>query len=206
MKYTLDFSLLPELDYAGILTTLNEDIEAMFLKIGVLQETLNRAKGALMLFSKAFHANGEAWKDEAYIRAGLNEFYSIEQALIREHKLAKLPGPPLEINISSNPLLHLMRLMRNLDVHTESAPLINYDTTVTIHFNDPPKEWTYTTVIIKDLTIDRLCQKRGVKKNYEIDQLDKVVQWFLENQKNFGVSQVFRKGTEAYCLEFLSRY
>jgi len=206
MKYSLDFSLLPELNSTGILTTLDADIEAMFVRIGVFPETLNRARGALMLFSKTFGAHDESWRDEAYIRAGLNEFYSIEQVLKREHKIANLPGSSLEIYNSLNPLLHLMRLMRHLDVHTESFPVIGYDTKVTVHFNDPPQEWTYRTAIIKDLSADRLRKIRDVKQKYDDAKLDRVVEWFLEKQKVFGVCEVFMKGTEAYCLQLISRY
>lgn len=204
MKHKLDFNLLPKMDYAGILTTLDPEIEKKFNTIGKLPETLNRARGALMLFYGA-KGHSESWRDEAYIRAGLNEFYSINESLKHEHKTAGLPGNALEIYHTSNPLLHLMLLMRHVNVHIQSSPATRYETTVIAHI-DEPKEYTFTIAVIKNISIDQLLLKREVKKNYDIDQLNNAIDWLKKNQKVFGVREVFKKGTEVYCWELLSKY
>lgn len=125
MAHTLDLTLLPEMDSSGILTTLDPKIEERFNSIGKLPETLNRARGSLMLFYQA-KGHNESWRDEAYIRSGLNEFYSINESLKHEHKIAGLPGNALQIQHSSNPLLHLMLLMRHVNVHTQLCPATRY--------------------------------------------------------------------------------
>jgi len=204
MAHTLDLNLMPGMDSSGILTTLDHKIEERFNTIGKLPETLNRARGSLMLFYQA-KGHSESWRDEAYIRSGLNEFYSINESLKYEHKIAGFPGNALQIQHSSNPLLHLMLLMRHVNVHTQLCPATRYETTVIVNI-DEPKECTLTVAIIKDISIDQLLVKREVEKNYDISQLNEVIDWFKKSQNVFGAREVFRRGTEAYCWEFLANY
>ncbi len=204
MTHKLDFSLLPDMSYSRILTTLDPKIEEKFSTIGKLPETLNRARGALMLFYEA-KGHSESWRDETYIRSGLNEFYSINESLKYEHKIAGFPRDAILIQHTSNPLLHLMLLMRHVNVHTQLCPATRYETNVIVSIGEP-KEYTLTVAIIKDVSIDQFLVKREVKKDYDINQLNEVVDWFKINQNAFGAREVFRRGVEAYCLEFLSNY
>jgi len=204
MAHTLDLTLLPEINTSGILTTLDPKIEERFNTTGKLPETLNRARGSLMLFYQA-KGDNESWRDEAYIRSGLNEFYSINESLKHEHKIAGLPGNALQIQHSANPLLHLMLLMRHVNVHTQSWPATKHETTVIANI-DEPKEYTLTVAIIKDVSIDQLLVKREVKKNYDLSQLNEAIDWFKKNQNVFGAREIFKRGTEAYCWEFLANY
>ena len=73
-----------------------------------------------MLFCNA-HGHEDAWRDEAYIRSGLNEFYSMSDALAREHKAARLAGKASRLQDSRSPLIHLMLLMRHLNVHAQTC-------------------------------------------------------------------------------------
>lgn len=189
----------------GILSRLDPEIEARFDEIRVLSETRNRARGALMLFCDA-HGREDAWRDEAYIRGGLNEFYSIGDAVAREHRTARFAGKARKPEDSRNPLIHLMLLLRHVNVHTQTCSVARHQTTVMSHLGEP-HEYTYTAAVISNLSVDQLLgRRREAARSYERADLERAVAWFVEKQKVFGVHEVFIEGTELYCHELLRNY
>jgi len=190
----------------GILTTLAAEVEERFDIVGLFNETRDRARGALMLFCGA-HGHDDAWRDEAYIRAGLNEFYSIGDAFAREHRVARLAGEPRKILESRNPLIHLMLLMRHVSVHTQTCTVAHHKATVISHLGEESHEITYPAAIISDLSVDHLLlQRREAKRKYDRGELARIVSWFCEKQMVFGAHEVFTEGTELLCQELLSNY
>lgn len=84
-KRTLDFSLLPEIDGMDIFIRLDGDLEDKLKSTPSLRETYERSKASLMFVCGA-NKEYDLWKNSAYLRAGLNEFYSIEDAARRDFK------------------------------------------------------------------------------------------------------------------------
>lgn len=64
---TFDFDLLPALESAGIFARLDTDLETCFDRIGVLEETRDRASGALMQFHTA-SGKRQSWENKNCIR------------------------------------------------------------------------------------------------------------------------------------------
>src|ERR1700686_4308158 len=118
------------MDSTSIFTTLDQDLDEQFEDVGTLSEIQNRARGALMLF---YNATGhpDTWRDEAFIRAGLNEFYAIGEVVVREHRVSGDSVTPKAIEESQNPLLHLMLLLRHITVHTQTCIITRHEATVT---------------------------------------------------------------------------
>ena len=86
-KCNLNFALLPDISRMGILIRLEEDVHDFIANEEKLSEVFERAESALMFFSKA-NKESENWRSSAFLRAGLNEYYSLEDAAKRNWKQA----------------------------------------------------------------------------------------------------------------------
>ena len=60
---------------------------------------------------------------EGFLRAALAEFVSMEETLIRDLDNTNSTKTAIKINNSSNPLLHILRELRNLEIHLNSSTL-----------------------------------------------------------------------------------
>lgn len=67
----------------------------------------------------AAHASkqSEPWRAAAFLRAALAEFCSIEEM----QELDRGKGPHFAVTASPNPLLHLLKLMRHMNIHVKSV-------------------------------------------------------------------------------------
>ena len=107
MKKTrpLNFDVLPMVDKMEIFIQLNPDVAERINNSKYLIEVRERSRAALMFFSKPA-GDTKDWRNAAYLRAGLNEFYSIEDAARRDWKQTSNTGKPPRICESVNPLVH----------------------------------------------------------------------------------------------------
>lgn len=201
-EYELDFTLLPVIDYESYLLGLRREIEDRMERIGFLSETLNRARGAAMLFHKT---NGELenWRNEAFIIGGLCNFVSMEEALTRD--LKKSPGPLSMVTIkdSKNPLLHLMDLLRDVNIHATSFTLSPQSITL-INQAPEPLKFTKSVVLIADLNVQQLHRKQEAQRQYDQQDLGRIVNWFNEKQEIYGASHLLVKGVGVFCSEIIS--
>jgi hypothetical protein len=196
-EHQLDFTLLPLIESASIFLALNRAVEKRLKATGILTETLDRVRGTVMLFHGA--GDKESWENEAYLRAGLSEFASIPDAHGRDLKAAGLTAQQHNVVDSKNPLLHLMYILRNVNIHAGRSRSTKRNTTVLL----AKTAVTYPAVIIDDLKVDQLLTKREVRRCYERRDLEAVVSWFNDNQPSFGAGHLFIRGVEMYCLEIV---
>jgi hypothetical protein len=199
----LDFALLPSVQGMSLLSGLNSKIDREMQGRGIFPETLNRARGAVMLFHKV-HGPEEPWKNESYIRGGLCEFYSMDETLARD--LRSAAKEVHQIRDSRNPLLHLMALMRNINVHAATLATSAHDSQILFGPEEPRRLTTINVAIITDLTFEKLLRKREIRNAYSSQDLNMVVGWFNDKQRVFGVSHLLAEGVEAYCQELLAHY
>jgi hypothetical protein len=201
----LDFALLPSVQGMSLLTGLDRKLDKEMEGRGIFSETLNRARGAVMLFHKV-HGPKEPWQNEAYIRGGLCEFYSMDEALVRDLTSASATKEAHRIRDSRNPLLHLMALIRNINVHAAALATSAHESQILFGPEEPRQLTTINVAIITDLTVEKLLRKREVRNAYSSQDLSMVVDWFNDQQKVFGVSHLLGEGVEAYCHELLALY
>src|SRR5690606_42123433 len=108
-KRTLDFSLLPDVGTMDIIIRFDWDVHAAFPLRTDLPEPTERAKSALMFFCRTGRDDDEEeWRSSAFLRAGLNEFYSMEDAVKWDWSNYRKPRHPPLIRNSMNPLVHVM--------------------------------------------------------------------------------------------------
>lgn len=195
-KIKLNFDELPIIECSDIFIRFPPKSEKLFSLYPELSETHERANAALNFFCHCnkIHTN----MSDAYIRAGLNEFFCMEEALSRD--LKKLPINITTINItnSRNPLLHYMRLLRNVNIHLIPMKTNKKEIAVTSTLGGESHEYTYHAAVLDKIKISDLSNSHSFKK-YNIQDITAIINWTYENQFIFGVSEILRRGLFIYC-------
>ena len=204
-KRDLDFSLLPNIDSMDLFMRHEIDIDEKLKEDGLLPEVFERAKASLMFFWETSDKN-EDWRNSAFIRGGLNEFYSLEDAAKRDFKKITKNVVPSKIRESRHPLIHLMYLLRHVNVHAKVSSTKAHPISVISTLGDERHEHSYGAIILNSPTINELLACNEAKNYYRVTDLDSVAGWLDGVQCIFGVSEVFRRGLSAYCRELLQSY
>jgi hypothetical protein len=130
---------------------------------------------------------------KAYFRAALAEFVSLDDAL-------KISGYPdvsvFSITKSSNPLFHIMKLLRDYNTHLGITPLEETEVVIALDSNKS-KKFGVSAAIIDNLNFDDLKELRNAKF-YRDDDLCKLVKMFNEQQMKFGAGDLIIKGLIMY--------
>ncbi|MEQ1662581.1 MAG: hypothetical protein ABL877_07780, partial [Thiobacillus sp.] len=101
----------------------------------------------------------------------------------------------------SNPLLHLFRELRNLEVHLRHSELRSVSKDVLWGHKDRPDE--ATKGIMEIWILDGVTpQSFGMlwnAKHYTPNQIDQMVSWLNATQEQWGIQEVFLLAVEEYC-------
>ncbi|MFA5172051.1 MAG: hypothetical protein WC426_10840 [Sulfuriferula sp.] len=138
---------------------------------------------------------------EGCFRAALTEFASMEEVQILDYKDLGISRTPIRLNETSNPLLHLFRELRNLEVHLRHSELRSVEKDVLWGHMERPDEAKALTVsiwILDDLSPKTFELLRN-SKNYTSDQIDVMISWLNASQVEWGIQEVFLLAVEAYC-------
>jgi hypothetical protein len=198
----LDLALLPAIESMDIFVRLDPAVDKP-LKASHLAEVYERAQCAVIFFSKAHKEDKDMWLGSGYLRAGLNEFYSLEDAAVRDCRRVKL-HPPGRIRQSSNPLIHLMYLLRHANVHASLSRTRKHDTTIISNLGGERREFEWASVVLDSPCIEHLKRSSEAQECYDNNDLLSAASWLDEAQQAFGVGEVFKRGLEAYCKELLA--
>lgn len=184
----------------SVFIRLDDDLEDKLKESPIFEETYERSQASLMFI---FNANGEhdLWRNSAYLRAGLNEFYSIEDAARRDFKKNNIGIKPPKISDSNNPLIHVMYMLRHVNVHAEISKTNIHETSVISTLGDEPREFDWKSVILAKPILKQILRLKEASKHYNHFDLEKATTWIDENQITFGIGEIFRRGLSAYCCE-----
>ncbi len=199
---SLNFATLPKMNGMPILIRLDDELETELKESNIFQEMYERSQAVLMFVCKA-NKEYEPWRNAAYLRAGLNEFYSLEDAAKRDCKINGQQGKPAMIRESNNPLVHLMYLLRHVNVHAQISNTRIHNTSVISNSGENPEEIEWKAVILDKPTLEQVHRCNEAKKYYDPVELEQATKWVDENQYIFGIGEVFRRGVSAYCREIL---
>ena len=199
----LDFALLPSIDGMDMFIRLDRATEARFAELTYLRETYERAQSSLMFFFQT-NERAEQWRNDARLRAGLNEFYSLEAAAVRDLRSAQIQITSPRLSQSSNPLVHLMYILRHVGVHSKPIPTGVTPITVVSEHEAKTIEHSYGAVVLESLSVQDLLRSSEVKSYYRVEDLEATVEWVMTAQRTFGIGEVFRNGTSSYCQELLA--
>lgn len=199
----LDLNLLGTIDSSDIVIRLSQEVNERLRDDPSLKELYDRARAAIHFFLQR-NDGGDTWLAEAKIRAGLNEVYSMEDAARRAFRLFTKVSKPPKLSDSPHPLVHMMYCLRHINVHVK--PMLTERRDVSVRFADAeiPQDFTYGAVMLTDDVLNDVLDYRDVKKFYSGSEMRDALVWLLENQKTFGVGQVFKVGVERYCNEIIA--
>lgn len=200
IKRILNFTLLPDINSMDVFIRLDGDLEDKFKHSSIFEETYERSQASLMFLCSA-NKEFESWRNSAYLRAGLNEFYSIEDAARRDFKKHKLGNKPPKISDSNNPLVHVMYMLRHVNVHAAISKTNFHKTSIISTLGGQPEKIDWKSVILTKPILEQILGLKEASKHYNRTELKKATNWIDEKQIIFGIGEIFRRGLSAYCSE-----
>ena len=169
-------------------------------KLKIDLEIYDRFCGVIYM---AVHVGGESdkyfiskkAKDASYIRASLCDFVSIEEYIKQSY-------PDLNIENyrfykSTNPIFHMLKLLRNYNIHLSDSTLANKSMMVRIP-KDGTDDFEIQVEFISNLSIPEI-RKLYSAKDYTDQQLQKMIECFEKEQHEFGVSALIIKSALDYA-------
>ena len=196
MPNSLDFAALPResfFDSRSLLIILPKQIEE---RLASLPQTVERVCSAAM-FAELSAKQTEPWLAAAFLRAALADYCSIEEV----QKADKPSAKHLRVKDSVNPLLHLLKLMRHLNIHVKTVQAERRS--IPVSFGD--QTFDMDVYVISNLeAADLAVLKNG--KRYATHDIDVMVDWFSKAQLHWGAGYVVRVGIESLAQELCSHY
>ncbi len=198
MTISIDFNNLTAIDRGHVFLSLEDSIKE---SLGVWPEFLDRIENSL----EFIHRIGGEYKDRfrcGLIRAALTELVSIEDI---QKKLIhnRIVGHKHRLNTSRQPLLCVVRELRNIEIHISSATLADEKRQLLWGNIDNPREATpvkWTIRWIDNLSIRDFEQLRYFE-NYNRDEFDRALRWFDDNQRKWGIEEVMFRAISLYAHE-----
>jgi hypothetical protein len=210
---SLDFTILPDLSESSAVLALDPDIQQA---LRAFHQTYDRAWGAMHFCYNIAGTEGtlRATKEnfvrarEAHLRASLAEFASMEDALERDAHAAGTSLPLLRMRDLSDPLLHIIRELRNFEIHLHSSRLSSHDITAVMS-GSYPREWSETVTkpawCIQDLTPGDFANLRNARRYVPADVVH-MLAWFNAAQKTWGIQELVRLAIIRYCRVIMGYY
>ncbi|HHD2903450.1 TPA: hypothetical protein ACNZ7M_003748 [Enterobacter kobei] len=127
---------------------------------------------------------------EAMVRAALCEWVAIEEYI--SITCPDYKGTWFNEYVHSNPILHMLKLLRNFNVHIDSSRLEIESIRVMLPF-DKNNEYDLDKAYISNVSVDSLEKLHGARKY--IPHLPKMVDIFNEQQREWGISELIIKCT-----------
>jgi hypothetical protein len=197
MMRVLDFSLLEDEsstpDYA----------DELISRLDPMPETVARARSAAM-FALQAEKQAEPWLAAAFIRAALAELCSME-----EMQSVDRPGAmQLKIADQRNPLLHLLVLLRHLNIHVKATGVTSQHSSILLDglpicLNGQPLMWS-VLVVTELLSSDLAALNNG--RHYSGTDLDQCVAWFEGRQNSCGVGKLIAQGVAVFAMQLCGQH
>lgn len=195
MTQQLQFTPLPDNEWTPTFMSLPLELEDR-MKHAPL--TLERLNGCLYLafLATSVDANSKysAVRAGACFRGALAEYASV-------YDMAKLEFSNQERRINlqetENPLPHILKLLRHLQVHFVSTPV--KDKTVSLWLKKMPDAKPVDCIVwyIEDLTPNQFLGLRAFKAKspfYSPEQAELMIEWLKAAQAKFGIADVIWRG------------
>lgn len=148
------------------------------------------------MFAGQAPKHDEPWRAAAFLRAALAEYCSIEEV-----QKADRPSGHFKLSTSTNPLLHLLELMRHLNIHVKTVQTTSHS--INVQFGQHTSDMN--VYIVTDLAATDLAQlKNG--KHYALADLGRSVDWFNSQQLHWGAGDLITQGTTLFAASLCTHY
>lgn len=203
MVLRLDFTRLPTITRGRTFMRMESDVAAGIERYRRLSE---RANNAIRFASWSegdsttlrCHETEVQQLREGCFRAALSEFASMEDAQKLDYEEQGGARVQIKLNDTDNPLLHIFRELRNLEIHLRHSRLRTVPQNIFWGTKEIPL--AIDVWIMEGITSDSFSSLRNAK-NYSSQQIDQMVNWFNAAQAEWGVQQLFLLAVEEYCRE-----
>jgi len=189
----LDFSIFPNIESKDMLWRLPSE------ELKCNEEVYCRAVAALYMIDQmcAQPKRSAITKNihiEAYFRAALVEFVGIEEVLKRQ-------GYTFRINKLTNPIFHILRLLRNYQVQISS---VNFNKKAINIFMGGDR-MTAQYEVINNLSVEKFMELHAIKKRkeYNKEQVCKMIENFEVQQNRLGVATLLDASMKLFFQEIL---
>lgn len=196
MTSKLDFSALPDdsaFERRSILIGLTDELKK---RLRSMPQTLVRVESAIMFAAQA-SKQSEPWRAAAFLRAALAEFCSVEEM----QELDRGQGSRFAVASSTSPLLHVLKLMRHLNIHVKSLAIRPHKINM-VCFGI---EGDMNVYVVSNLEAQDLASLKS-GRYYDHSDLERCVDWFNSRQTEWGAGDLIRMGTtilaEEICTQF----
>ena len=133
----------------------------------------------------------------AFIRSSLCEFISLEEYISQTY--SNLNEEIYKISKFKDPIFHMLKLLRNYNIHVESSFLAEKSMQVRTLIKDSP-EYEIRVNYISNLNLSSIKSLKS-GKYYTDDQILKMIECFENEQHEFGISTLIIKA----ALEYIER-
>ena len=161
-----------------------------------MPRTLERIESAIM-FAKQCSKESEPWRAAAYLRAALAEYCSIEEI----QKLDQVGAKHFRVGDSKNPLIHLLKLLRHLNIHVKSNVAAKHSINVSLG----DQIFDMDVYVISDINVMELTKLRNGIFYTQAD-LERCVDWFNQHQSLWGAGDLIDIGTSMFAIELAEHY
>jgi hypothetical protein len=208
--HTIDFADVPDFSRTKMLIQLDTAVSGA---IGRFPQTTERALCATHFSGLMCSEVRSAQYDhltlrQGYMRASLAEFVGMEESLQRDLSRLGIEANPLKANTGTRPLLHIIRELRNFELHLHSSPLTKQSRQalwLPLGDSDEERSIEYQGWIIDDLTESQFRQLRNAR-HYQDDDIRRLVAWFNAAQREWGVHDLILRAIETFCMDIISHY
>lgn len=189
----LDYSLFPKMESGYlIIPTPDEglrdfsDLYDRFCSAIYMASKIGGESSKYMLSNKA--------RSSAYTRAALAEFSGIDEFI--EQNFKQLKRETYIIYKQPNPLFHIMRMLRNYNVHVAESTLSAKEINVALP-SKPEETFDIKICYINNLSAEELKQLKSAK-DYSKAEIEKMITHFESAQHKFGISDLLVRGVMLY--------
>jgi hypothetical protein len=201
----LDFDDVPSLHSCQLRKVLDEDLRrAIEVVPGILGRALSAIKFSLYISEsrEGLHCADEGdtlLLREGFLRAALAEFVGMEE-------MAKSSSPTnvhhVSICSSKKPLLHILRELRNHELHLRASPLSSISKPVSLvsvrQCESPPVELEIPIWYVDSITTESFQLLRNARY-YQAEDLKQMVAWFNRAQKEWGICHLIWLAVNEYA-------
>ncbi|QGM26914.1 hypothetical protein [Acinetobacter towneri] len=123
-------------------------------------------------------------KDAVHIRSALSEFVGVEEYVMQTYPNA-VPEA-YRLYKSSNPIFHMLKLLRNFNIHLSDS-VLDFKPMMVRTLIENSGEFEINVDFISNLSVDELKRLKSAK-DYSAELLYEMVRCFEKEQHEFGIS------------------
>jgi hypothetical protein len=209
----VNLALLPKVEYSYAWFMLDAEVAERVRK---LQRAAERIQNSIkfMWFSdsgdETLHCGAEEAERlrEGFLRAALAELVSVEEVLVIDLADLGRSDPVLRMNDTPLPHLHLVRELRNHELHLHHNRLSEFSRDLlwgNITKPEDARPLTASLWVLEGVTPESVGKLKNAKR-YSDNEIRTMVEWFNDTQARWGVHEILLRAAKSYAEALCTKY